>query len=127
MYLPITSLFIGIFVPLYVLLSLRVVRTRRKNRIPLGDGGHPDLIKIISTHNNFSQYIPLALVCMGFAEIQGVNAFVLLGAGSALVVGRVSHAVGIIVAKPGANIPRVLGMVLTFTPLLFLALAVFFH
>lgn len=114
----------GLFVPTYVLLSLKVIRTRRKNRVPLGDGGNAELLKWISTHNNFSQYIPLALACMAVAEIQGAPSRALIGVGTALLIGRLSHMIGIVKAKPGPNKARVLGMILTFGPLLLLGLLI---
>jgi len=122
MLLPITTSFFGLFVPVYVALSLRVVRTRRKNRVSLGDGQVPELVKIISTHNNFSQYIPLGLLGIALGELQYVSSAVLVCVGVALLCGRVFHAIGILKAKSGPNLPRVLGMMLTFVPLTVLAL-----
>jgi uncharacterized membrane protein YecN with MAPEG domain len=123
MSLPITTGFVLIFTLIYVALSLIVVRTRRKNKISLGDGNHPQMIKIISTHSNFSQYVPLGLIGILLGELQGVSSKVLIGLGIALLLGRIFHAIGIVLSKPGPNLARVWGMVLTFFPLLLLAIA----
>ncbi len=123
MRIPITAFFFCIFSVLYIGLSLYVVRTRRKNRIPLGDGNHPPLIKAMSTHSNFSQYIPLGLLGILMGELQGIPSSILFGVGFSLLLGRMFHGIGIMIAKTGPNKPRVLGMILTFIPLLTLAVA----
>jgi uncharacterized membrane protein YecN with MAPEG domain len=121
--LPITSVFATFFTVFYVGLSVRVVRVRRKNRISLGDGGHDGLLKAISTHSNFSQYIPLALFLMALHELQWGSHPFLIGAGLLLIIGRISHIIGIVFAKKGPNLYRVIGMMTTFTTLIFLAVS----
>lgn len=119
--LPITSILSAFFTLFYIGLSLRVVRVRRKNRIPLGDGQNPDLMKAISIHSNFSQYIPFALFLILLQELQNGSQPWLLSLGIALFVGRVCHIIGIVYAKTGPNIYRVVGMVMTFSLLGILA------
>ena len=98
---------------LYMILLLRIVRMRFKNRISLGDGGNTELQKRIRAHGNFSEYVPLLLVMMGLLELAGTNQMILGWIGAAMVVLRISHVIGM--HRPAPNPFRVVGTVGTFT------------
>jgi uncharacterized membrane protein YecN with MAPEG domain len=57
-------------------------------RVPLGDGGNAQMLRMIRLHANAIEYIPLALVLMLAYEINGGWHALLHAAGIALVVGR---------------------------------------
>ena len=60
-----------------------------KLRVPLGDGGNPQMLRMIRLHGNAAEYIPLALVLMAIYEINGGWHTALHVIGIALVAGRV--------------------------------------
>ncbi len=118
--MPITALYAAILTPLFIFLSLRVIRTRRGARVAIGDGGNPELMRAMRVHANFAEYVPLALVLMALAESVQTPAIALHVLGIALVIGRCIHAYGVSQASETINI-RVVGMVTTFTVLGLLA------
>ncbi|MGJ8621580.1 MAG: MAPEG family protein [Yoonia sp.] len=89
--LPITSftaLFAGVLI---LLLTLRVIQLRRRNGVVLGDNGDRALAKAIRGHANAVEQLPIALILMGLAELQGAPAGPLMPCAMALVVGRCLH------------------------------------
>jgi uncharacterized membrane protein YecN with MAPEG domain len=113
----ITALYAAALAVMYVGLAFTVVRQRFKLRIGLGDGQQPELIKAIRIHGNFAEYVPLLLVIMLIAEQQHVAGWQLHVLGGLTLGGRLLHLVGLLQTS-GTSIPRVLGMVATFTALL---------
>ena len=97
---------------MFVLLSLRTVRLRRRLQIPIGDGDHPLLIRAMRVYSNFAEYVPIALLLIYLLETEThsvVSPHVLC---VALFVGRISHAYGVSQVKENYRF-RVAGMVLT--------------
>ena len=118
----ITAFYAAILALLFVWLSRNVIAARRRQRVPLGDGGHPDLLRRIRAQGNFAEYAPFALVLMAFGEIQGLYPILVHALGLALLVGRCLHAYG--VSRTPENFRfRVTGMALTFGVLAFAAIA----
>lgn len=101
----------------YIVLSVRVIGKRRSVGAALGDGGNAALLRRQRAHANFAEYVPLALVLMLVAELQGPPNWLLHAFGIPLLIGRIVHAYGISrnVEPPRA---RVLGMALTFAALI---------
>lgn len=98
---------------LYVALSYRVIGIRKRLRVGLGDGGDAALTRAIRVHGNFAEYVPLALVVIALAEINGVSSWVVHVLGLLLLLGRCAHAWG--VSQPEENFRfRVFGMLSTF-------------
>jgi uncharacterized membrane protein YecN with MAPEG domain len=79
----------------YAFLSFRVIGMRRSARVSLGAGGNASLERRIRVHGNFGEYVPLALILLGFAELQGRPAWQLHAFCLLLVLGRVAHAYGV--------------------------------
>lgn len=69
--MPITALYASLLALLFVALSVRVIGLRRLSGVALGDGGKADLMRRMRVHANFAEYVPLALVLLGFAESLG--------------------------------------------------------
>lgn len=118
--MPVTALYAGLLALLYVVLSARVIFVRRGERISVGDGGNSELLRRVRVHANFAEYVPMAIVLMGLVESSKADPRLLHGLGTALVIGRVSHAIGL---SPAASILplRVGGMVLTFSVIIIAA------
>ena len=115
--LPLTTLSACALGLLLVILSLRVVGTRRNQKVSLGSGENEILERRIRAQGNLAEYGPMGLILMGLAELQQANPFLLGTAAAAFVMGRLLHgyALGF---KRQAIRPRVTGMMLTFFGLL---------
>ena len=89
MQVSITALYAGILALIIVALGINVTMHRVKLRVPLGDGGNPQMLRMIRLHGNAIEYVPLAVVLMLIYEINGGWHTALHVIGIALVAGRV--------------------------------------
>lgn len=112
----ITALYAGLLVPLYILLSARVIGHRRAQRVEIGDAGDKELLRRMRVHANFIEYTPYCLLLMAFAEGLKTPSLAIHALGLLLLVGRVLHAYALS-QTPHIMRLRVLGMVLTFSVL----------
>jgi uncharacterized membrane protein YecN with MAPEG domain len=110
-------LYAALLAILFVALSIRIIRLRRNLHIALGDSGNEILLRAISVHANFAEYVPLCLILLYLAEGQGAHPALLHGLGVILLIGRLSHAFGVSQANENFRF-RVIGMALTFTTLI---------
>ncbi|MGJ8586596.1 MAG: MAPEG family protein [Yoonia sp.] len=110
--LPVTSftaLFAGVLI---LLLTIKVIQLRRRGGVVLGDNDDYALTKAIRGHANAVEQLPIALILMGLAEVQGASQALLVVAAAALMVGRALH--GIYFAIHGTHWRfRFVGMALT--------------
>lgn len=53
--LPVTSLYVGLLGAGLVALTVRVIKTRRANKVPWGDGGITELKRVVRAHANFTE------------------------------------------------------------------------
>jgi uncharacterized protein len=120
--MQITALYASLLVPLFILLSLRVIRTRRGRKVSIGDGQDQHMLRAMRVHANFAEYVPMSVLMMALAESTGVHHWLLHAAGGALIAGRLSHAYGVSQTTENFRF-RVTGMALTFTVLGVLAVA----
>lgn len=91
--LPITS-FTAFFAGLLILLlTIRVVQLRRRGGVVLGDNDDRALAKAIRGQANAAEQLPIALILMGLAELQGAGTLLLLLAAALLIPGRILHAI----------------------------------
>ncbi len=118
--MPITALYASLLALLFVALSVRVIGLRRLSGVALGDGGKADLMRRMRVHANFAEYVPLALVLLGFAESLGTPSPFLHLLGLTLLLGRLLHAFGVSQARETFFF-RVSGMALTLGTLLLAA------
>lgn len=85
----------GVATSLLTLLALRatfaIIRLRQKHKVPLGDGGHPDLAQAIRAHANLVEFAPLGLLGLGCLELNGAPRAVVGAGGALFVLGRVLH------------------------------------
>ena len=107
-------LYAGLLALLFVALSVRTLRMRRRLRIAVGDGGDERLLRAVRVHANFAEYAPFGLFLIYLVEVTGGSPILVHALGSALLVGRASHAVGVAQVKETFAF-RVTGMALTLT------------
>lgn len=115
--LPITGIYAGLLAFLLVGLSLRVTFHRRTLRVGLGDGDEVSLTRLIRAHGNFVEYVPIALVLLALAELNGLPALFLHGVALVFLVGRLMHASALSLSASNPLL-RVGGMQLTLWPLI---------
>ena len=89
MTLAITALYAGILALIVIALAVNVTAHRVKLQVPLGDGGKPEMRRMIRLHGNAAEYIPLAIALMAIYELNGGWHAALHVIGIALVAGRV--------------------------------------
>ncbi len=117
----IVPIYAAIFAVLFVVLSIRVIRSRRSARVAIGAGGNAALERRIRVQGNFAEYVPLALILFAFIELQGWSRWLIHGLCLALLAGRLLHAYGVSQDPEDFRI-RVSAMILTFTSLLVAAI-----
>jgi len=119
----IVAIYAAILAIVFVGLSVRTLRLRRRYRVAIGDGGIEHLARAIRAHSNFSEYVPIALILM--VALDGLYAPVSLlhGIGASTLVGRIVHAAGLS-RSPEPMALRVVGMTLTLCSILTAALAI---
>ena len=114
--MSITPLYAAPLALLFLILSLRVIGRRRTLRVGLGDGGDGELQRRIRVAANCAEYVPLVLILMLLAELQGAPHFILHATGAALLAGRALHAYGVSHAPENYRY-RTTGMILTIAAL----------
>jgi uncharacterized protein len=83
-----TASYAAILAVIVVALAINVTVHRVKLAVPLGDGGNPQMLRMIRVHANAAEYVPLACLLMLIYEIGGGWHAALHAAGIALIVGR---------------------------------------
>jgi uncharacterized membrane protein YecN with MAPEG domain len=117
--LPITLTIAGAAALLNLWLSLRVSRMRMRHKVSIGAGGNERLETRMRAHANFIEYAPLFLILLGLIELARGSETWLWAVAIAFVLGRLLHAFGM--DRPAPNALRIGGMMLTYAPLLVLA------
>jgi len=115
----------GILALIYFFLTMRVARRRGQTGIVLGSGGDAELERRIRAHGNFIEYVPLALILLGFMEAQRNSMYLMHLLCVLLLIGRICHAISI--SREGASGPlRFVGMMLTGTVLIIAAIVLIY-
>ena len=122
MSLTITAIYASLAGLLLLVLSFRVVRSRRKLSVGLGDGGQESLLRAQRAQANFTEYVPIALILLAVAESQVLTGWLLHTAGAILVLARLLHAWGLSQSS-GRSFGRYWGTLLTWVVILALSLA----
>jgi hypothetical protein len=120
MSLSITALYAGLLTLIVVALAINVTVHRVKLRVPLGDGGNAQMLRMIRLHGNAAEYIPLAIVLMAVYEINGGWHTALHVVGIALVAGRALQTWGMW-GTLNTNLGRQSGQSLTWLSIIALA------
>jgi uncharacterized membrane protein YecN with MAPEG domain len=111
----VTLLYGGLLTLWFVILSVRVVNIRRRG-ILFGDNGDLAIIPVVRAQGNFAEYVPLALLLMGFLEVSHYSIYVLHALGLTLLVARLLHGFALSFGWQKRD-GRVAGAALTFTVL----------
>jgi len=119
-FLPITSLFAALLTLLLLVLSIRIIMIRGRERIGLGVGESKPLETAVRIQANFIEYVPMALLLLALVELAGASPTLLYACGGVLFLARISHATGL-TKTIGTSVYRAFGVVGTFAVLLFQA------
>ncbi|MCX7295772.1 MAG: MAPEG family protein [Hyphomicrobiales bacterium] len=119
--ISITAIYASILALIILALSINVTMHRVKLKVSLGDGGNPQMLRMIRLHANAIEYIPIALVLMAIYEINGGWHWALHVVGIALVAGRLIQTAGMWTTDVAGNGRRI-GQSLTWLSLAALAL-----
>jgi len=107
--MKILPIYAALLTLLYLALSIRTVRARRRARVAVGDGGNPQLLRAMRVHANFAEYVPLALLLLALLELRSAPAWLLHGLGLLLLLARLAHAYGVSQVKENFRF-RVVGV-----------------
>jgi uncharacterized membrane protein YecN with MAPEG domain len=119
MLLPVTLTMAAAFAALNLWLALRITRGRLRGGVMLGDGGEGQLQAGTRAHANFVEYAPFVLVLIAAIELAGGSPTWLWVIGTAFVLARVAHGLGM--PRPAPNPLRAGGAVVTWLVLAGLA------
>ncbi|MGA1207213.1 MAG: glutathione metabolism protein [Gammaproteobacteria bacterium] len=121
MALPLVTLLIAAtLVAVYLVLTIHVIRLRRREHAEVTITGSTELQRAIRAHSNFMEYTPLFLIMLALLELSDSYLWWISGLGLAFLIGRISHAYGLLVGEnstPPVFKGRVFGMMLTLIPL----------
>jgi len=108
----VTSFYSSLLAIIFLILTVRIVKIRRANKISFGDGNNQLLQRAIRAHSNFCESAPLVLILMALAENNGCSIFLLHFFGLAFTIGRILHSYGISSINENLKF-RISGMMLT--------------
>jgi uncharacterized membrane protein YecN with MAPEG domain len=112
----VTPLYASLLALWFVLLSMRVVNLRRAGII-FGDNGDVKVTRVVRAQANFAEYVPLALLLMGFLEVGRFSIYILHALGLTLLIARLIHGLALSFGWQ-IRFGRVAGAALTFIVLL---------
>ncbi len=94
MILPVTLTIAAAAAVINLWLAFRIVPTRLKDKVLVGDNDDPRLRSRMRAHANFAEYAPVILILMSLIELSGASPSWLWIAGIAFVLARVAHGLG---------------------------------
>lgn len=115
---PATAFYAVVFVVLKLILVWRVVALRQQLGVGVGDGGYQQLNVASRIHGNYIESMPLMLVLMFIAEMNGIAYVALHTVGGLFLVSRIGHAWGMHEAQGRWHPVRAAGVVGTWLALL---------
>jgi len=126
LYMPyVVMLYAALLALLFVGLSIRTLRLRRHLKVAVGDGGSNVLLRAMRVHSNFAEYVPIGLLILYFVEATGSKPLLVHILGASLLFGRILHAIGVSQVNEKLLL-RVLGMFMTFTPIIVCSVLILF-
>lgn len=112
MHAHIVAIYGSLLALLFIFLSYRVVKFRRRDRVDIGAGDSQPLGRAVRAHANFTEYVPLALILLLVLEQTAFAHWALHLLGGLLFIGRCLHGWGF-VSRVGPSFGRVWGTALT--------------
>lgn len=113
----ITPIYVALLAILFLFLSFKTIKVRKRLQIGVGTGDNPELLRAMRVHANFSEYVPITLILILSVELLKGHFILVHCLGAALLIGRVLHAYGVSQSKENLKF-RVSGMLLTFATML---------
>lgn len=113
------ALYTGLNILIIFALIWQVIGHRRREKITLGDGGFPPLIRAIRAHANAIEIAPIALIGLIVMAIANAPLWAIHVGGLSLTLGRALHGYGLS-RDEGASFGRMVGMILSLTALLWI-------
>lgn len=113
----ITPIYVALLAILFLFLSFKTIKVRKRLQIGVGTGDNPELLRAMRVHANFSEYVPITLILTLSVELLKGHFILVHCLGAALLIGRVLHAYGVSQSKENLKF-RVSGMLLTFSTML---------
>src|ERR1700761_4752465 len=89
------ALWVGLHLILLLVLSVLVVRQRRKHQVALGHDDIAELAQAVRAFGNATEYVPAGLIALAVLAVVGAPPMVVHAMGLVLFVGRVAHAIGL--------------------------------
>lgn len=120
------ALWVGLHLILLLVLSVRVVRQRRKHQVVLGDAEIPELTHAIRAFGNATEYVPGGLIAIAVLAVAGAVPMVVHAVGLVLFAGRLAHAVGLS-RSGGSSALRSAGIVATWVAYILSGVALLFY
>ena len=117
MSVPVVALYGALNAFLNIGLALVVSRVRGSQKVSLGHGESPVMLKAVRAHGNNAEFVPLALVMLLIAELMGGSSLWLHVLGGSLTVARIAQPIGIYQEK-APNAARFIGTAVTWVMIL---------
>lgn len=92
---PITAFYAGLLALIAIALGLLIGVMRVRTGISILHGDDMELATRIRRHANFTEHVPLVLILLGALELNGASSGLLHGLGTALVLARIGHPIGL--------------------------------
>ena len=119
MILPVTLTIAAALAVVNLWLAFRIVPTRMRDKVMVGDNGDARLHARMRAQANFVEYAPFVLILFGLIELGGGSPTILWVLGVVFVIGRVLHGFGM--DRTGPNVLRAGGALTTWAILAVLA------
>ncbi|OUR66126.1 hypothetical protein A9Q73_07660 [Bermanella sp. 47_1433_sub80_T6] len=120
-FLPITALYACLLALLLIHLAYQVVAQRIKHKSGLGHS-EQSILLAGRNHANASEYIPIALILLALAELNGASMIIMHITGASFFIARLAHAWGFKAGQGGTHTGRYWGTVLTWVSIVALCL-----
>lgn len=124
--MPVTPLYAALLGLMFVALSVRTIRLRRRYRVAIGDGRNTLLQRAMRVNANFAEYVPLTLLLVWFVELHDGPRLHVHALGIALLCGRLLHAWGVSQERENFRY-RTAGMMLTFSVMITASLLILLY
>lgn len=113
----ITALYTAILGIVFVIISIDVIWGRISKRISLGAGKNNEILRLVSSHDNFAAYTPLFIISLYFLESFDPSKLCVHFFGVLYTLGRVFHYLGVTRQRKSFVLRRS-GMLITLLSLL---------
>jgi uncharacterized protein len=114
--MKITPIYAAILAIVFIMLSLRTIKLRRKFKVAVGHDKNTELLRAIRAHANFAEYVPMGLLLLYMLESISSLYLLIHTLCMSLLIGRVIHAYSVSQLSENFQL-RIIGMTMTFAAL----------